>query len=143
MRNEKTKENVFDLSEKDIRDVFYDTEHFIVRAGDTAAFCGVVRPLQLRSEDVVLKKDNTYTLSHEVKYIRYLIDDGETLRERKKELLMERIDGSSIGTSVYEFYHIFEFKEEDRGKRFKFSLEIWSDRERMSAQIVKTEAEVL
>ena len=141
--NEKTKENVFDLSEKDIRDVFYDTEHFKVRAGDTAAFCGVVRPLQLRSEDVVLKKDNTYTLSHEVKYIRYLIDDGETLRESRKELLMERIDGSSIGTSVYEFYHIFRFKEEDRGKRFKFALEIWNDRERMSAQIVKTEAEVL
>ncbi len=141
--SEDVKENVFDLSEKGIRDVFYDTEHIKVRAGDRVAFCGVVRPLQLKSEDVVLNDDNTYTLNHEVKYIRYLIDDGESVREIKKELLIERIDGSSIGTSVYEFYHIFEFKEEDRGKKIVFSLEIWNDLERMSPQIVRTEAEVL
>ena len=141
--NDDVKENVFDLNEKDIRDIFYDTGHIKVKAGEKFAICGAVRPLQLKKEDVLLKKDNTYSIRNEVKYIRYSFSDGERIREEKRRLLMERIDGASIGTSVYEFYNLFHFDEMEKGKTIEISMEIYNDEGKMSDCMKKIEAEVL
>lgn len=137
------KENVFDLSEKDIEDVIYDTRHIKVKAMENFAVCGIVKPLQLRKEDVVLMDDNTYRIDHEVKYIHYRFSDGEKAYEEDRKLLMERIDGESIGTSVYEFYNVFRFEEKDKGKTFEITMEIYNDEGKMSECIQKIEAEVL
>ena len=56
---------------------------------------------------------------------------------------MERIDGESIGTSVYEFYNVFRFEEKDKGKTFEITMEIYNDEGKMSECIQKIEAEVL
>ena len=45
---------------------------------------------------------------------------------------MERIDGTSIGRSVYEFYNLFEIKETDKGKKLRFELEAQNDEGRSS-----------
>ena len=141
--NDMARENVFDLSEKNIKEVFYDTRHIKVKAGNSFAVCGAVRPLQLKKEDVLLKKDNTYSIRNEVKYIRYSFSDGERIWEEKRRLLMERIDGTSIGTSVYEFYNLFHFDEKEKGKMIEISMEIYNDEGKMSDCMKKLEAEVL
>ena len=130
--NEKAKENVFDLSEETILDVHYDVKQVSVKAGSRIAISGVVKPWQLKKEDVILKDDNTYEIHHEVSKIHYTIFDGEKTLEEKRSLLMERIDETSIGRSVYEFYNLFEIKETDKGKKLRFELEAQNDEGRSS-----------
>ena len=78
-----------------------------------------------------------------MKYIHYRFSDGEKAYEEDRKLLMERIDGESIGTSVYEFYNVFRFEEKDKGKTFEITMEIYNDEGKMSECIQKIEAEVL
>ena len=130
--NEKAKENIFDLSEETILDVHYDVKRISVKAGSRIAISGVVKPWQLRKDDVILKDDNTYAIRHEVSKIHYTIFDGEKTLEEKRSLLMERIDGTSIGRSVYEFYNLFEIKDTDKGKKLRFELEAQNDEGRSS-----------
>lgn len=125
-------ENVFDLSEADIEDIFYDWKDIAVKAGSAIAVNGVVRPWQLREEDVILRGDNTYEICHEVSVIRYEIDNGEERKTQDRKLLLERIDERQIGKSVYEFRNVFRFREEDRGKCFRFRLYALNDEGRES-----------
>ena len=123
----RSEENVFNLNEADIEEIFYDWKDVTVKAGSSIAVNGVVRPWQLKADDVVLRKDNTYEVRHEVSIIRYEIDDGENGYTEDRKLLLERIDGKPIGKSVYEFRNIFHFGEEDRGKCFRFRLYAMND----------------
>ncbi len=117
-----SEENVFNLNEEDIGDIFYDWKRITVKAGSTIAVNGVVRPWQLRQDDVILRKDNTYEMKHEVSIIHYEIDDGRSINTEDRRLLLSRIDEKPIGSSVYEFRNIFRFDRKDEGKQFRFRL---------------------
>ena len=118
----KGEENVFNLDESDIEEIFYDWKDIEVKAGSSIAVNGVVKPWQLRESDVSLRKDNTYEIRHEISIIRYEIDEGEKTRTEDRKLLLKRIDRKPIGESVYEFRNIFRFEEEDKGKNYRFRL---------------------
>ena len=124
---ENGEENVFDLDEADIEDIFYDWKDIEIKAGSAIAVNGVVKPWQLKEEDVILRRDNTYEIHHEVSIIRYEIDDGEDRKTEDRKLLLERIDEKPIGKSVYEFRNIFRFNKEDKGKSFRFCLRAFND----------------
>jgi hypothetical protein len=114
--NEKAKENYFNLNEEAVRNMNYDLDHVDVTAGDTIAVMGVVKPWQLDPNDFVLRKNNTYEIHDSVQKLHYEINDGNTVRKETRTLLMERIEGHSIGTSVYEFYHLFSIDPSLKGK---------------------------
>ena len=120
-------ENIFDLSEAHIEDVFYDRQ-ITLKAGSRFAVMGVCKPRQLNKEDVILKEDNTYEICHEISEVHYCICNGTYCVEEERNLMMERIDHASIGTSVYEFYNIFEILEEDKGKTLNFRFDVRDDR---------------
>ncbi len=107
------------------------------------AFCGVCRPLQLDRDDVVLKKDNTYEVHHEISEVVYVFDDGENKREEIRGLMMERIDKESIGKSVYEFYNVFPVSDKDKGKTIDVSLYVRNDKGRRSNNVKNVKIRVL
>lgn len=132
--NGKSEENLFDLKEADIADVFYDWREIRVKAGSSIAVNGIVRPWQLDEKDVTPRRDNTYQIDHEVSIVHYEIDDGEDKRTEDRKLLLERIDERVIGRSVYEFRNIFRFSEEDKGKSIRFCVRAMNDEGRSTGK---------
>ena len=114
--NERAQENVFDLNEEAVISFHTDLRNLRVHAGDDIAFTGVVKPWQLDKKYFTLRKDNTYAIGSSVNKIKYVFDDGALKRTFERTLLLERIDGDSIGFSVYEFYNIFHVDENWKGK---------------------------
>ena len=138
-----TRENAFDLSEKDLKYTFCTPDHIAVEAGSDIAFCGVVKPWQLDKKDVTLKEDNTYSVRHDVSQIRYTMDDGDEKKIEYRGLLMERIDEGSIGASVYEFYNLFHVDRDHKGKRIIVSIEALNDKGRICDQKIELIMDVL
>lgn len=114
--NKKARENVFDLNEEAVIASHTDHENVTVCAGDDIAITGVVKPWQMEEKDFKLKKENIYEISNTVSAIRYVFRDGSEEKVIDRKLLMERIDGKSIGYSVYEFYNIFHIDKDLKGK---------------------------
>ena len=127
----KGEEGVFDLSEKDLQDCFFETEDLEIKAGSLIAFMGVVKPWQLKKGDVTLKKDNTYEMKHDVSKVIYEIDEGDHVNRQERELMMDRMEESSIGSSVYEFYNLFLFDESFKGKDLNIRISIANDEGRI------------
>ncbi|MCR4854918.1 MAG: hypothetical protein K5908_02000 [Erysipelotrichaceae bacterium] len=121
--NEKTKENVYDLSERNRIRSFFDEEEMIVNAGERIAVSLIVRPRQLDPADVVLTKENIYVYKDQISILSYEIDDGQKCFHEERKLLMDRIDeGASIGLSVYEAYNVFPIPETSKGKILEFRI---------------------
>lgn len=114
--NERAKENLFDLNGEAVKEHQTDLDRLTVRAGETVALMGVVRPWQLDPEDFHRRPDNTYEILNRVETINYTVTDGETEDRHTRPLMLERIDGNSIGRSVYEFYNLFRISEKWAGK---------------------------
>jgi hypothetical protein len=76
--NERAKENLFDLNGNAVKEFQTDLSHLTVRAGETVALMGVVRPWQLDPEDFHRLPDNTYEILNRVESIHYTFTDGET-----------------------------------------------------------------
>ena len=114
--NAKAKENSFNLDEEAVETMIFDLDRVTVAAGDTIAITGVVKPWQLDPGDFHLRRDNTYEIRDSVHELHYELDDGETVRQETRRLLMERIDIHPIGTSVYEFYNLFSIDPSLKGK---------------------------
>ena len=127
----KGEEGVFDLSEKDLQDCFFETEDLEIKAGSLIAFMGVVKPWQLKKGDVTLKKDNTYEMKHDVSKVIYEIDEGDHVSRQERKLMMDRMEESSIGSSVYEFYNLFLFDESYKGKDLNIRISIANDEGRI------------
>ena len=120
--NEKARENRFDLSEEAVEEMCTDLNQVTVPAGCTIAITGVVRPWQLDPRAFALRPDNTYEMRDSVCALHYVLDDGETVRRETRSLLMERFAGQSIGTSVYEFYNLFQIDSSLKGKDLTIRL---------------------
>lgn len=114
--NEKAKENVYDLNEEAVIACHTDASTVTVSPEETVAVMGVVRPWQLDKNDFVLTDENVYKITDSVKTVHYTFRVEDTEEHDERPLLMERIDGQSIGTSVYEFYHLFRIRREWAGK---------------------------
>ena len=114
--NERARENLFDLNGNTVKEFQTDLSRLTVRAGETVALMGVVRPWQLDPEDFLKRPDNTYEIANRVDSIHYTFTDGETEERHTRSLMLERIDGDSIGRSVYEFYNLFRINEKWAGK---------------------------
>ena len=82
----------------------------------------MVKPWQLDKNDLVLRKNNTYEVFNDVSTIHYEINDGKNIIKDDRKLLMERYTDHSIGTSVYEFYNIFQLKQEYKGSKLSFKV---------------------
>ncbi len=119
--DEGAEENVFVLDERHLKDSLYDPKDLKVPAGSRIAVHVICRPRQFDPKDYVLKDDNTYEIANEIGTAVYEVNG--TIDERK--LMMDRInEEGSIGLSLYEGYHLFELKEEDKGKTLHFRLSL-------------------
>jgi len=115
--NERADENVFHLNGEGVISSAFDPDVVKVAAGDEIAITGVVKPWQLNPDAFFKRADNTYRIADGVCRMIYVFDDGENKRRFERELLMERIDGRSIGRSVYEFYNLFHVDQAWKGKK--------------------------
>ena len=96
-----------------------------IEAVNRIAIAGVCRPWQMDPKDFELRKDNIYNIKNEVQKLHYGIRDAETgdvLKKETRKLMMERINGESIGKSVFEFYNIFEIEKEWAGKTIEIKV---------------------
>lgn len=141
--NEKAKENYFDLSEEGLIGSYYENRNIKVKVNSKIGIMGVVKPQQLDPEDLCFTAENICVFHNEINRIRYEIDDGLSVRCEERRLLMERYDEEPIGSSVYEFYHIFAFDEKDKGKIFIFKAKVLdrNDKEYGVTQEFKIEVE--
>ncbi len=135
--NKLARENVFNLNENAVKEFQTDLSDLTVQAGETVAFMGVVRPWQLDPSDFTLRPDNTYEIRNRVETISYTISDGETTVTDVRSLLLERIDGESIGTSVYEFYNLFPIDATLAGKTLTVTVQA-ADRKQKHPLAVQT-----
>lgn len=106
--NDKAKENVFNLNCEAVDDVIYDTEKVYVKAGSRIAVTGIAKPVAFDKKYFTLKKDNTYKIENRIENVIYTFTNGNETRIFERKLMLERIDEKSIGSSVFEFYNIFE-----------------------------------
>ena len=121
--DEKAKENIFDISEKNLNYSYYDLDDLKIPCGTRIAVHTCLRPRQFEIKAYVLKEDNTYDRKNEIKQICFAIDDGKEIYEEERSLMMERVDEErSIGFSVYEAYNIFELKDTYKGKKLRFTI---------------------
>ncbi|MBQ8781572.1 MAG: hypothetical protein IJZ72_07875 [Oscillospiraceae bacterium] len=116
------RENVYDLSERDVVRSITDLENITVHAGERIAVMGVVKPWQLDRKDFRRTAENIYSIGNSVNSISYLFDDGVQQKKCTRKLMMERICGEPIGSSVYEFYNIFDIPEDISGRTLKIKL---------------------
>lgn len=107
--NELAKENYFNLNEESLIDT-----HFIDYQVHTnrIAITGVLKPLQLDQSHFSLTYDNTYSITNKPAKIIYTIDDGKTIKKEERTLGLERYLNKSLGSSLYEFYNIFEIESD-------------------------------
>ena len=140
--NDKALENVYDLSGEDVISSMTDTSKLTVPAGSRIAITGVVRPWQLAPSSFELTKENVYICKDCVNELHYEIDDGSTIYTEVRKLMLERFvdapssDASSktipvenkskdrcmIGSSVFEFYNIFEIPVSLTGKSIDYTV---------------------
>ncbi len=143
--NELAKENVFNLNEEAVvsmRPGFSTDERrasdkaqagslseagfggsVIVNPGDRIGVMCVVRPFQLDPKDFVLKPENVYAIRNRIETLRYTFDDGTKTWTEDRKLLMERIDGKSIGKSVFEAYNLFDISTACSEKTIKVTIQ--------------------
>ena len=118
-------ENKLDLSGCNVKEYQTNLEKIEIDEGSKIAVSGVCRPWQLDPKDFELRKDNIYNIKNEVQKLHYEIRDAETgdvLKKETRKLMMERIDGESIGKSVFEFYNIFEIEKGWTGKTIEIKI---------------------
>ncbi len=118
-------ENVFCIDFRNVIKTAFSDEKIVLSAGSKAAFTGVVRPLQFDKSGYVLKPDNTYCIKNEVSFLRYTFRYNGKIFSEDRSLLMERIDDEPIGSSVYEFYNIFEIPEDSCGFKINISIDAY------------------
>lgn len=118
-------ENIFHIDFKNVKKTAFSDEKIVVEAGSRAAFTGAVRPMQFDPSGYVLRSDNTYQINNEICFLRYTFTcNGKTVSEDRK-LLMERIDEEPIGSSVYEFYNIFDVPADMCGNKVNVGIEVY------------------
>ena len=141
------KENVYDTTESHTVKSLVDLEKepLEIPTGQRFAITGVVRPWQICQEDIHRLKDNTYEWWDGFSRVHYIFDDGEKTWEEDRKPGMERLTPdedkpgtnalelhreektgkvSSIGSSVAEFYNVFEFVPEERGRTIRVRVSV-------------------
>ena len=141
------KENVYDTTESHTVKSLVDLEKepLEIPTGQRFAITGVVRPWQICQEDIHRLKDNTYEWWDGFSRVHYIFDDGEKTWEEDRKPGMERLAPdeekpgtnalglhreektgkvSSIGSSVAEFYNVFEFVPEERGRTIRVRVSV-------------------
>ena len=165
------KENVYNTTESHTVKSLVDLEKepLEIPTGQRFAITGVVRPWQIRQEDIHRLKDNTYEWWDGFSRVHYIFDDGEKTWEEDRKPGMERLAPdedkpgmerlapneekpgmerltpdedkpgtnalglhreektgkvSSIGSSVAEFYNVFEFGPEERGRTIRVHVSV-------------------
>lgn len=141
------KENVYDTTESHTVKSLVDLEKepLEIPTGQRFAITGVVRPWQICQEDIHRLKDNTYEWWDGFSRVHYIFDDGEKIWEEDRKPGMERLTPdedkpgtnalglhreektgkvSSIGSSVAEFYNVFEFGPEERGRTIRVRVSV-------------------
>ena len=141
------KENVYDTTESHTVKSLVDLEKepLEIPTGQRFAITGVVRPWQICQEDIHRLKDNTYEWWDGFSRVHYIFDDGEKIWEEDRKPGMERLTPdedkpgtnalglhreektgkvSSIGSSVAEFYNVFEFGPEERGRTIRVHVSV-------------------
>ena len=141
------KENVYDTTESHTVKSLVDLEKepLEIPTGQRFAITGVVRPWQICQEDIHRLKDNTYEWWDGFSRVHYIFDDGEKTWEEDRKPGMERLTPdedkpgtnalglhreektskvSSIGSSVAEFYNVFEFGPEERGRTIRVRVSV-------------------
>lgn len=122
--NATARENRYDLNETGVDAFCTDLEHITVLPDTTVAVMGVVRPWQLDEKDFVLRDDNTYEILNRVDSICYHISDGTETHSFTRRLMLERFEnGSSIGSSVYEFYNLIHIDKRFAGKTLTLTVQ--------------------
>lgn len=114
-------ENVYYLDERNIIESYTNYSNIELNIGDIFAICGVIKPIQLNTNDYILNDDNTYTVNDFPKYIEYSIAFDDTVINDIRLFNMERINEYSIGKSVYEFYNCFKVIDDWKGKHITIS----------------------
>lgn len=181
--DDQCKENVYDTTESHTVKSLVDLEKepLEIPTGQRFAITGVVRPWQIRQEDIHRLKDNTYEWWDGFSRVHYIFDDGEKTWEEDRKPGMERLAPneekpgmeritpdeekpgmerltpneekpgmeriapdeekpgtnvlglhreertgkvSSIGSSVAEFYNVFEFGPEERGRTIRVRVSV-------------------
>ena len=120
-----TEENKFDLSGRNVKEYKTDLNEIFVEAGKRVAVSGVCRPWQLSPTDFELTRENIFIIKDGIQSLNYEIRDvetGDALKKETRKLMLERIDGESIGKSVFEFYNIFEIEKAWAGKTIEFHV---------------------
>ncbi len=118
-------ENIFFIDFRNVLKTAFFDEKIVLRAGSRAAFTGVVRPMQFDKSGYVLKSDNTYSIKNEVSFLRYTFRYDDKVISEERYLLMERIDDDSIGSSVYEFYNIFDIPEDMKECKVNVRIDVY------------------
>ena len=141
------KENVYDTTESHTVKSLVDLEKepLEIPTGQRFAITGVVRPWQICQEDIHRLKDNTYEWWDGFSRVHYIFDDGEKTWEEDRKPGMERLAPneekpgtnalglhreektgkvSSIGSSVAEFYNVFEFGPEEMGRTIRVRVSV-------------------
>ena len=105
--NSTAKENFYMLKKQALISTQFDTADLSVKKDERFAVMGVLKPYQLDEKYFTLKKDNTYIITNGYGLIRYTFvkDDKEIVIDR--QLGLERYTDHSIGSSILEFYNIF------------------------------------
>ena len=112
------------MNEKDIKEEIVDLKNIKIKAGSKIAIMGVVKPLQFDPNGFILKKDNTFKITNDVESVEYKYSVNGSKIIDKRKLLMKRIDKKLIGSSVYEFYNIFNIKKSYKNQTIKFDINI-------------------
>ena len=106
------RDNVFDICESGLDQAVSPEGVIRVAGGQKVAVMGVIRPYQRDPLLYERQADNTYLTGNMPLKIRYVISDGKKKIRKTKDVCLERIEnGTSIGKSMYEFYHILSFED--------------------------------
>lgn len=105
--NNKDCENVYYLNLKNVKENITDLKNITIKANEYIAIAGVIKPIQLNPNDFILNDDNTYKILDYPDIIKYTFNINGNKKTYLRKANMERIENSSIGKSVYEFYNVF------------------------------------
>lgn len=123
--SDEAKENKFFIDFRNVLKTAFFDEKIVLSPGSRAAFTGVVRPMQFDRSGYILRSDNTYCIENEISFLRYTFRyNGKSISE-DRYFLMERTDDEPIGSSVYEFYNIFEISEDMKDCKVNVSIDVY------------------
>ena len=123
--SDEAKENVFFIDFRNVMKTAFFDEKIVLTAGTKVAFTGVVRPMQFDKSGYVLKPDNTYCIENEIDFLRYTFRYNKKTFSEDRRLLMERVDDEPIGSSVYEFYNIFDIPDNLKDCTVNVSIDVY------------------